>query len=926
MAVCLGVDTTSIEEPRGNTDHWSDWKPERQRETQTADEEEVHQGKEPAATQPEESREGGGWSEKGPIAETDSETWTIEEEEGVKPGGHDKYHGIEEEEKRMLVGGLDYREGRITEKHEKDERGEAKHNGKEKHEGGFGTEHEGRESVEKKTDGEDEKLSVNQASIEPIAPPSASLYVPFDNVALSPATQHDLTPVTSVNPTQHDRTPVTSVNPTQHDLTPVTSVNPTQHDLTPVTSVNPTQHDLTPVTSVNPTQHDLTPVTSVNPTPHDLTPVTSVNPTPHDLTPVTSVNPTPHDLTPVTSVNPPQLPMSVTQTVTQTSSRSQGVALGTEMLVESELVMVHSATDSSQSHLREEDQLVSLAMKVSVEPTVSVSRNHKQAGAIVASVKETANTFTQLKTTAKPQKAIPKLQRVKTTANKVEPTPRNTTTPSLSAKSATLTVIELQYKETSKPTIKPKVIEQTKPTLKPQTTPKTPHKQLTAKAKRTQSTAKTTVLKYTTTLKQTTEGINRKTRKQHKKNGNHLKNETKVNKHKIMKKKGTESAHFPYFKDNYCPPECACYGRVVQCSDKGVEKVPYGIPYNSRYVLLMNNHINSIQLDLLNEYLFMEFLVLSNNQLTDGSIEGALEGIPALRRLYLDRNLLESVPADLPVSLEELRLDNNRLSVMSEAAWARCPGLLVLSLSNNSLGIGSNPLPAGVLLPLGSLRTLSLDHNRLASVPLGLPLSLRELYLRGNLIREFPGEAFVGTSELTILDLSGNRLTERGLPAESLVNTTHLESLNLEGNRLKHVPRHLPSSLKTLNLEGNLISSVGKSAFLRLPHLEHLGLARNRISRVAPGALRALLDLHQLDLSHNALRQVPRQLPWGLHTVAATHNKIRSVPRDAFCWGGPDLGLSGLVRVQLEHNLIDLGHLDTKAFRCLRGFQVIQFN
>uniref|UniRef100_A0AAQ5XH33 Wu:fc23c09 n=1 Tax=Amphiprion ocellaris TaxID=80972 RepID=A0AAQ5XH33_AMPOC len=250
---------------------------------------------------------------------------------------------------------------------------------------------------------------------------------------------------------------------------------------------------------------------------------------------------------------------------------------------------------------------------------------------------------------------------------------------------------------------------------------------------------------------------------------------------------------------------------LVQCSDKGVNTVPYGIPYNARYILLMNNHINSIQLDLFNDYTSMEFLVLSNNQLTDGAIEGAFEGIPALKRLYLDKNLLKSVPNDLPVSLEE----------------------------------------------------------------------------------------------------------------DSLLNATHLESLNLEGNRLKQVPRHLPPSLKTLNLQGNLISSIKKATFSSLKNLEHLGLARNKIFKVAPGAFRTLSVLHQLDMSHNTLRQVPRQLPQGLHSVALTHNKIQSVPRDAFCWGNKSL--SGLVQVQLEHNLIDLGKLDAQAFRCLRGFQVVHF-
>lgn len=360
---------------------------------------------------------------------------------------------------------------------------------------------------------------------------------------------------------------------------------------------------------------------------------------------------------------------------------------------------------------------------------------------------------------------------------------------------------------------------------------------------------------------------------------------------------------------------------MVQCSDKGVDKVPYGIPYNSLYILLMNNYINSIQLDLLNQYDSMEFLVLSNNRLTDGSIEGAFEGVPALKRLYLDRNLLQRVPADLPASLEELHLDNNRLTVISKAAWAWCPGLLVLSLSNNSLG--NNSVPNGVLSPLGNLRTLNLDHNMLISVPLGLPLSIKELYLKGNVLESFGRGAFNGKSGLVVLDLSANRLINKGLDRDSFLNTTFLESINLEGNRLKQVPQHLPLSVKTLNLEGNFISSIKKSAFRSLKKLEHLGLAWNKIFKVTTGAFRMLPVLHQLDLSHNTLKQVPRQLPKGLHSVALKHNKIRSVPRDAFCWGNKTL--SGLVKVQLEHNFIDMANLDAHAFRCLRGFQVVHF-
>ncbi|KAL2103012.1 hypothetical protein ACEWY4_002180 [Coilia grayii] len=426
--------------------------------------------------------------------------------------------------------------------------------------------------------------------------------------------------------------------------------------------------------------------------------------------------------------------------------------------------------------------------------------------------------------------------------------------------------------------------------------------------------------------KRTFKASNNKKQKNAKKLKEKIARSLKKDEGQKKKEEVTPTPYFPFFKDDYCPSECACYGRVVQCSDKGVDKVPFGIPYNARYILLMNNRIDSIQLDLLSEYLSMEFLVLSNNRLTDSSVEGSFEGVQNLKRLYLDRNLLQSIPTDLPASLEELRLDGNIVSVMSEAAWGRCPGLLILSLNNNSLGNGSNSLSPGVLSPLGSLRTLSLNHNRLLAVPSQLPLSLRELYLRGNLIHSFHGDVFAGDSELLVLDLSANRLGPRGLGKDALLRANRLESLNLEGNLLRKVPRHLPPSLKTLNLEGNRIASVGRAAFRRLPNLEHLGLARNRIARVALGAFRALPILHQLDLSHNALRQVPRQLPPSLHFVSITHNKIQSVPRDALCPGGSNGPLSPLVRVQLEHNQIDMGRLDTQAFWCLRGFQVVHFD
>ncbi|KAJ1164174.1 hypothetical protein NDU88_004619 [Pleurodeles waltl] len=80
---------------------------------------------------------------------------------------------------------------------------------------------------------------------------------------------------------------------------------------------------------------------------------------------------------------------------------------------------------------------------------------------------------------------------------------------------------------------------------------------------------------------------------------NNPRKEGKKGKHGKHKKGPNSKENVPYFEDNYCPAECACYGRVVQCSDKGLSKIPYGTPFNTRYLLLMNNKIDFIQLDLL---------------------------------------------------------------------------------------------------------------------------------------------------------------------------------------------------------------------------------------------------------------------------------------------------------------------------------------
>uniref|UniRef100_A0A3P9MYS9 Podocan-like protein 1 n=1 Tax=Poecilia reticulata TaxID=8081 RepID=A0A3P9MYS9_POERE len=128
-----------------------------------------------------------------------------------------------------------------------------------------------------------------------------------------------------------------------------------------------------------------------------------------------------------------------------------------------------------------------------------------------------------------------------------------------------------------------------------------------------------------------------------------------------------------------------------------------------------------------------------------------------------------------------------------------------------------------------------------------------------------------------------------------------------------------------------------EGSFEGIPVLKRLYLDRNQLQSLPtdlpmisgslpPGALSSLHNLRTLNLGYNRLASVPRRLPAGLHSVALAHNKIESVPSNAFCWGSQSLSLSRPVHVRLEHNLIDVGKLDVRAFRCLRRTQVVHFH
>ncbi|XP_028848330.1 leucine-rich repeat-containing protein 38 [Denticeps clupeoides] len=160
-----------------------------------------------------------------------------------------------------------------------------------------------------------------------------------------------------------------------------------------------------------------------------------------------------------------------------------------------------------------------------------------------------------------------------------------------------------------------------------------------------------------------------------------------------------------------CPSSCLCPDQhTVDCTGKGLIRLPDPIPLDVRRLLLSNNWIPWIPSDFLVLYSDLVYLDLRNNSLS--RLEpGTLS--TSSRLVYLDlgsNNLTEIASGTFGESrsLIKLRLGNNpHLSTVGRDAFLGLTSLRELELERNAL----SGLDVGVLSQLPSLRTLRLEGN-----------------------------------------------------------------------------------------------------------------------------------------------------------------------------------------------------------------------
>ncbi|CAM5131699.1 unnamed protein product [Natator depressus] len=259
-----------------------------------------------------------------------------------------------------------------------------------------------------------------------------------------------------------------------------------------------------------------------------------------------------------------------------------------------------------------------------------------------------------------------------------------------------------------------------------------------------------------------------------------------------------------------CPFGCRCHLRVVQCSDLGLRSVPKEIAPDTKLLDLQNNQLTELRRDDFKglHHLYVR-LVLVNNKISRVH-EKAFSPLHRLQKLYISKNQLAEIPPNLPPSLVELRIHDNKIR--------KVPKDVFKGLNNmNCIEMGGNPLENSGFEP-GAFDGLKLNYLRiseakLTGIPKDLPETLNELHLDHNKIQAIELEDLIRYGKLARLGLGHNAM--RMIENRSLSFVPALRELHLDHNRLSRVPPGLPGLrfLQVVYLHANDITQVGVNDF-----------------------------------------------------------------------------------------------------------------
>ncbi|XP_070594282.1 leucine-rich repeats and immunoglobulin-like domains protein 1 isoform X1 [Erythrolamprus reginae] len=398
-----------------------------------------------------------------------------------------------------------------------------------------------------------------------------------------------------------------------------------------------------------------------------------------------------------------------------------------------------------------------------------------------------------------------------------------------------------------------------------------------------------------------------------------------------------------------CDSNCSCTGDLLDCSNRGLEKVPLELPTWIVHLNLSHNKLTEIDPSAFAKLPKLREVRLNNNELTAIPSLGAASA--HITSLFLNRNRIHGIEAsqlEPYVSLETLDLSSNNITEIRS-------GCFPVGLPIKDLYLGSNRISVLETKAFNSLSrsllTLRLNKNRIVQLPIKafkLP-HLTQLELNRNRIRLIEGLTFHGLDSLEVLKLQRNNISK--LTDGAFWGLAKMEVLHLEHNVLTEVnggSLYGLVSLQQFHLSNNLISSISpagwnfcqklnelslsfnnltrldKESLADLGSLEILHLSHNSISHIAEGAFKGLKSLRVLNLDHNEISGTIEDTSGAftglenLSMLTLFGNKIKSVAKEAFS------GLEALEHLNLGNNAIR--SIQEDAFTKLKNLKELRIN
>ncbi|XP_015603819.1 lutropin-choriogonadotropic hormone receptor isoform X2 [Cephus cinctus] len=264
------------------------------------------------------------------------------------------------------------------------------------------------------------------------------------------------------------------------------------------------------------------------------------------------------------------------------------------------------------------------------------------------------------------------------------------------------------------------------------------------------------------------------------------------------------------------------------------------------------------------------------------------------------------------LNLTKLDLTSNNLTDIPAQAFHQFSNLQILLLRRNRL---SN-INEHAFSNLTNLRVLELDDNYLTDIPSAIKqlVNMEDLSITNNRIQRINADAFSRASNLVSLDLRGNPI--KRIHVDAFQNLHRLRKLILSNAKdLEDFPNlNGTSSLEVLRVDRAHLREVPEDLCEKCPKLKSLDMKSNQLTRIPN--LKGCNDLRVLDLASNLITSLDEQ-PFGslraLHDLLLSNNNLRTIPRDAFT------GLTRLQVLDLESNVIEDIHPD--AFRETRQLE-----